>query len=144
MIDIVLFRQGNIFVPFSDDDLSEALTLSESEALRAKISGAKKIRAYRELCAYKSSCDFIASHAFNENMDTKRKVDCMTKLKLGFTDGVIMDPNGNLHWIEKSLKYENCHQPEAHAFITKALEEHAALCGIFDVDQYLHGLRRAK
>lgn len=130
-------------MPFSDEDLAQALTLSEIVVLRARISGAKKARAYRELCAYFSSCENIATYSFNENMDSKKKVDYMTRIKLGFVEGFFIDPFGNIHWMPKSLNYETCDQPDSHAFITNALSDHAALVGIYDVEQYLDGLRRA-
>ena len=69
-------------------------------------------------------------------MDTKTKVDHLTRLNCGFVEGTVFDENGLLHWIPKSLSYMNCDHPEAHRFIKQALEDHAALVGIFDVDEY--------
>jgi hypothetical protein len=110
--------------------------------LRARITGSKKERAYRELCAYMGSCEYIASLAINDNMDTKAKVDHLTRLQCGFVEGTVFDKKGMLHWIVKSLGYENCDQPESHEFISKALEEHAALAGVGDVDLYLKNLKQ--
>lgn len=141
MIDIVVFRQGNRFVPFSDEDRLAAMSMSQSTALRARISGARKERAYRELCAYFGSCRYISELNLNDNMNTKGKVDHLTRLKCGFVEGTVFDERGLLHWIPKSLSYTNCDQPDAHEFIAKALEEHAALAGIHDVDTYLRLLR---
>ena len=140
MIDVVLYRKGLAFLPFSDEDRDASLVYPERQPVRARITGAMKARAYRELCAYKSSCEYIANLNLNENMNAKGKVDHLTKLKLGFVDGTVFDERGLLHWIVKSLSYDNCDQPEAHDYISKALEEHAALAGVYDVDAYLKGL----
>ncbi|MFA5252766.1 MAG: hypothetical protein WC454_09315 [Phycisphaerae bacterium] len=74
-------------------------------------------------------------------MDTKEKVDHLTRLKCGFVDGTVFDEKGLLHWLVKSLSYENCHQPDRTTYITKALEEHAALAGVHDVEKYLQLLK---
>jgi len=141
MIDIVVQRVGNQYTPFSDEDREKGLAYPEYRFLRAKITGAMKERAYRELCAYMGSCAYIASLAINENMNTKKKVDHMTRLKCGFVEDTVFDERGMLHWIPKSLAYENCDQPDAHKFIAEALEEHAALAGVFDVEKYLKLLK---
>jgi len=140
VIDIVLMRKGNSYIPFSEEDRQAGFVYSEHEMLRAKITGAKKERAYKELCAYMGSCQYISELGINENMNTKFKVDYLTRLKCGFVDGTVFDDNGLLHWIVKSLSYENCDQAESHNFIKQALEEHAALAGVFDVEQYLRML----
>lgn len=141
MIDIVVFRQGTKFVPFSDEDRMAAMSLSQSTPLRARISGAKKMRSYTHLCAYWGSCNYIASLGLNSNMDSKSKVDHLTRLKCGFVDGTVFDERGLMHWMVKSLSYENCDHPESVKYIQAALEEHAALAGIHDVDEYLRLLR---
>jgi hypothetical protein len=141
MIDICVQRKGNTYHPFSEEDRIAGLVHPEMMFLRARISGSKKERAYRELCAYMGSCSYIAKLGINKNMDTKVKVDHLTRLKCGFVEGTVFDGKGMLHWIPKSLSYKNCDQPESHAFIKQAIEEHAALCGIDDVDVYLRHLK---
>ena len=141
MIDAVLYRKGNLLLPFSEDDQSEIRKVAETRPLRVKIWGDFDPRSLRELRGYWGSCGFIADLAINYNMNTKAKVDHLTRLKLGFVEGTVFDHRGLLHWIVKSLSFDNCHQPDAHQFITKAFEEHAALAGVFDVETYLKGLK---
>jgi len=137
MIKICIQRRGNSYIPFSEEDRVAGLVFPEHQFLQAKIKGSKKERAYRELCAYFGSCKYISSLSINSNMDTKIKVDHLTRLKCGFVEDTVFDENGLLHWIVKSLSYENCEQPDSHEFIAKALENHAELAGLYDVEEYL-------
>jgi len=137
MIHVCIQRRGNSYIPFSEEDKVAGLVFPEQQFLEAKIKGSKKERAYRELCAYFGSCKYIADLAINSNMNSKIKVDHLTRLKCGFVEDTAFDDKGLLHWIVKSLSYENCDQPDAHEFIKKALEEHAELAGIYDVEEYL-------
>lgn len=140
MIDIVLMRRGNFYVPFSDYDRQQGLIYPENKPLRGKISGASKIRAYRELCAYKGSCDYIADLQLDPNKSTAWQVDHWSKLKFGFVKGTIFYDDGSFQWIPDSLSYDNCGQPRSHAFITQALAAHADLAGCSDTDEYLRML----
>jgi len=141
-MDIAMCRRGNLFVPFSEEDRQSGLVFPENKILVANISGAKNPRSYRELSCYHGSCGYIASQRFNENMDAKFKVDHLTRLQCKFVKDTVFDQRGLLHWIVKELNYRNCEQPEAHAFIAQALEKHAALCGIYDVDEYVRYLKQ--
>lgn len=141
MIEIVLQREGKIYKPFSDADADAGLIYPEHKPLRAKITGAVKARAYRELCCYMGSCEYIASLNLNENMNTKIKVDYMTRIKRGFVVDTIYDEKTRrVHWIPESLCYNNCDQPRAHQFISAALEEHAFLVGL-TVEDYIEKLK---
>ena len=142
MIDIAMCRKGGLYVPFSEEDRQAGLVFPENKILVAKITGATNPRSIRELRCYFGSCGYIANQDFNPNMNTKGKVDHLTRLECGFVEDTVFDSRGILHWIVKSLKIENCEQPEAHAFIVQALEKHAALCGIYDVDEYVRHLKQ--
>ena len=74
-------------------------------------------------------------------MDSVEKVDFLTRIKCGFVEGTVFDEKGLLHWLPKSISYSNCDQPDRTAFITQALEEHAALAGVCDVEEYLKLLK---
>ena len=138
MIDICIQRRGNSYIPFSEEDRVAGLVFPEQQFLRAKISGSKKERAYRELCCYFGSCKYIADLHLDNNKNTKEKVDYLTRLNCNFVEGTVFDSKtGLLHWMVKSLNYENCDQPESHEFIKEALEEHAELAGVYDVDEYV-------
>jgi hypothetical protein len=137
---MVMNRKGNLYLPYSEEDRVAGLVFPESTALIVKISGAKKIRSYRELCCYHSSCGYVADHDFNKNMNEKFKVDHLTRIECGFVKDTVIDSRGFLHWIVRELGYDFCEQPEAHAFISKALEKHAALVGVYDVDEYVRML----
>ncbi|MFA5409308.1 MAG: hypothetical protein WC343_11110 [Bacilli bacterium] len=142
MIDIAMCRRGNLFVPFSEEDRQSGLVFPENKILVAKITGATSPRSIRELRCYFGSCDYIASHDFNPNMNAKEKVDHLTRIECGFIKDTVFDARGFLHWIVEELKLEKCHQSKSHAFIVKALEKHAALCGIYDVDEYVRNLKQ--
>jgi len=137
MIEICGTRRGDFYIPFSEEDRRAGLILPEQQFLRIRITGSKKERAYRELCAYMGSCEYIASLGLNPNMASKAKVDHLTRLKCNFVEDTVFDENGLLHWIVKSLSYDNCDQPDSHEFIAKALENHAELAGLYDVEEYL-------
>ena len=141
LIDICGQRRGNYYIPFSEEDRTAGKVFPENQFLRMKIYGSKKEPHYQQLCAYWGSCSYISELAINPNMDTKEKVDHLTRLKCGFVEGTVFDEKGLLHWLVKSLSYENCDQPDRTAFITQALEEHAALAGVHDVKEYLKMLK---
>jgi len=136
MSNICGARQGKSLIPFSEEDLQELYKYPENQFLEIKIKGSKKRRSYLELSFYWGSCAYIATLDLNPNMDTKNKVDHLTRLKCGFVDGTVFDENGLLHWMVRSLSYDNCDSPDAHKFISQALESHAELVGIFDVKEY--------
>lgn len=147
-IDIITVRQGGILRPFSMDDEDSLHSMAENKPLKNHITGASKARSYTHLCAYKGSCGFIASHHFgenesspfhNKNMDSKRKVDEMTKVMLGFVDGFVSMPDGSIHWLTRSLAYDSCNHPDSVKFIQAALELHASHAGV-SVDEYIHVL----
>ncbi|MAH51430.1 hypothetical protein CMI37_36780 [Candidatus Pacearchaeota archaeon] len=144
MIDIVIQRSGSGYIPFSEEDRKAGLAFPENRMLRAKITGAKKERSYRELCCYFGSCQYIADLNLDDNKNTQDKVDHLTRLKCGFVEDTVFDDQGLLHWITKSLSYENCDSPDAHSFIKDALEKHAELVDMYDVDKYVAMLRELK
>lgn len=141
---IMAQRRGGVFVAYSDADLTQAQKYPENTLLKLVVTGAKKVRAYRELCCYKGSCKYIASMAFNDRMDTQEKVNHMTKIKLDFVSDKIYHPTLGVQFIVKSLSYETCDQPESHDYIAKALKVHADLVGIDFVDNYIQLLREQK
>ena len=144
MISICIQRRGSAYIPFSEEDRKAGLVFPENQFLHAKIAGSKKEPHYKQLCAYFGSCEYIADLAINQNMNTKEKVDHLTRLRCGFVEGTVFDERGLLHWLVKSLSYENCDQPDRTAFITQALEEHAALAGVDDIKTYLIFLKNLK
>ena len=129
------------FRPYGDDDKRTAMAYHPNQLVRIQITGARKARAYRELCCFKGSAKYIADQAINKNLDTPEKVEEFTKIKLGFIRGTLVDPYGGVQFLTKSLSYATCDQPEAHSFISRALEEHAALVGMDSADQYVAHLR---
>ncbi len=141
LIDIVILRDKDTYHPFSEEDRLAGRKYPEKRPLRARISGARKMRSYRELCAYFGSCQYIANLNLDEHKNTKKKVDYLTRIKLGFVEETIFDAeSGELYWIVKHLDYDSCDQPDAHAFISQALEKHAQLAGCRDTDEYLDHL----
>lgn len=144
MIDIVCARKGSMWVPWSEHDRLEGLKFPELRPVHMQVSGSKKMRSYRELCAYKSSCSYISTMGLGDNLDTKDKVDELTKCLLGFLRGdPIVRPDGGIQFLTDSLSYANCDQQRSHQFITKALEYHADLVGL-TVEEYLKLLNDQK
>ena len=77
----------------------------------------------------------------DKHKNTKKKVDYLTRIKLGFVKESIFDTeSGELYWIVNHLDYVSCDQPDAHAFISQALKAHAQLAGCRDTDEYLDHL----
>ena len=138
MIDIIGQRKGKVLYPMSDEDAERVYDYPENKPLRLQITAATKIRSYRELCCYMGSCRYISSLNLNEDLNTKDKVDFLTRIKQGFvSDTVYDDTTKRVHWIPKSLSYANCNQPRSHRFIADALESHAELAGIKSVEEYV-------
>lgn len=132
------------FKAASEDDMLKAQAYKPDTLVKMTITGARKVRSYKELCCYKGSCKYIANMNFNENMDTPEKVDLLTKIRCGFTDGVIQDSRLNqTHFLVKSLAYKNCDHPESHKFIADALEKHSELVGI-STEDYVRLLNEQK
>lgn len=145
MIDLVLYRKGDAWFPFSEYDRLMGRKYAELRMTRHQTTGAAKMRSYRELCAYWGSCTYIATLGQETTdkqtgkiirLDTKQKIDDATRYELGFYD-VICSFAGEPHLKLRHLCYENCDQDEAHEFIVNALEYHAQLAGTPDVDLYL-------
>lgn len=145
MVEILLHRVGaGHFQAVSDDDVKQSLKLKPGVLLRAEIKGSRKERSYRELKCYKGSCRYIADMNFNKNMDTPEKVDVLTKIRCGFVSDMIHDSKmGQIHFIPKSLSYQNCDQPESHEYIAQALEKHAELVGL-TTSEYVQLLNEQK
>jgi hypothetical protein len=71
-------------------------------------------------------------------MNTKEKVDYLTRIKCNFVEDTVYDDvHKRVHWIPKRLDYSNCSQPTAHRFIATALEMHSDLAGFKDVEKYV-------
>lgn len=142
---IMAIRRGSVFQVFSEEDNRAARSFPAGVMLKLVVSGARKQRAYRELCCYFGSCQYIADLALSEYMNTKAKVDHMTRVRLGFVDETFVDPKtGNVHFIPSRLDYQNCGQSDAHEFIAKALAAHAGLSGLESTDDYIQMLREVK
>lgn len=123
---------------YSSEDAKLLEAYPVNMLLNMQVTGSRKERAYKELCCYMGSCQYIADHAFNEEMNSQAKVDHMTRIQENFVSDIIYDNIGKrTHWMVKSLSYATCDQPESHRFIAGALERHAALLGIKNVDDYV-------
>lgn len=130
-------RRGKSLIPFSDQDAEDLYSYPETEFLKINISGSKYEFSYRQLCLYWSSCTYISEHfSDNPNMNHKNKIDHRTRLECGFIKGTYFDHNGLLQWIPDDLNRANCHQKKRQDYISEALELHAELIGIFDVEEY--------
>ena len=145
MPEIILKRVGfGWFKAASDEDSKMTLAWPEDQLLSAKITASKKERSYRELKCYHGSCRYIANMNFSKEMDTKEKVDLLTKIRCGFIDGVINDNRlKQVHFLVKSLSYANCDQAESHEYIAQALEKHSELVGL-PTDEYVRLLDEQK
>jgi hypothetical protein len=145
MAEILIKRVGlGWFKAVSDEDCQKTLAWSQDQLLKANITGAKKERSYRELCCYKGSCKYIANMNLDENKDTQKKVDFLTKVKCGFVEAMTVNTkNGTVFYQPKSLSYKNCDQPESHDFIAKALDLHSGLVGL-TTDEYVRLLDAQK
>ena len=148
MNSIVLYRQGDAWLPFSEYDLYLSRKYPEMRMTRHQVTGAKKMRSYRELCAYMGSCTYIATlgiEATDENtgrkikLVTKEAIDDATRFELGFCEWLPTFSGKPIPKM-KHLCYENCDQDDAHVFIIEALEYHAELAGVSDMDRYLRFL----
>jgi hypothetical protein len=140
-MEIAVIRKGYTIAPWDDDDRKRLLAFPERIPISARLTGPLNPGSLRELRGYFGSCKYVADLALNESMNSKFKVDHLTRLKLNFVKGTVFDERGLLHWLVKSLSFDNCHQPDRHAFISQAFEEHAHLAGVYDVELYLKNLR---
>lgn len=130
-------RRGKSLRPFSDEDASELYHFPETQFLRINVEGSEKEPSYRQLSLYWSSCSYIANMNLSNDLNTKDKVHYLTRIWCDFTKESVFDQKtGLLHWRPRSISYTNCHQKTRQDYITKALEEHAQMIGIFDVKKY--------
>lgn len=141
MIDIVIQRRGDLYIPFGEEDRLAGLMFNEHHLLHARIGVSTKERSYKQLCCYMSSCSHIARLGVFEGMTTKESVDHLTRVRCGFVHSVVTDSKGQTHHIVKRLNYVNCDQPTAHRFIEQALRIHAGLAGYTDTSEYVASLR---
>jgi hypothetical protein len=138
----MLKKKGRAYYPASTEDDVKGMTYADNQLLRARITGAKKARSYRELKLYFGSCRYIASLAINPDMNTQEKVDHLTRIRCGFVSSTVYDHyTKSVQFIPQSLSYENCDQADAHRFIESAIERHATLAGVKDVETYIVNLK---
>jgi hypothetical protein len=119
--------------PASVEDLEAIRRLPQRFPVAAEITrpGPKKLRSYRQLCKYFVMCGLVAENASdNSNMNTKAKVDHLTRIRCDFVEDVIWHQDkGTLLWIPKRLNYASCDQDDANRFMNDALPHLADAIG---------------
>lgn len=139
MPTIILQRVNNTLVPDSKEDLNIIKGFKKNVPIKAKITSVKKYRSLRQLRAFHAACRKICDNSNNPNLDTPAKVKTYVKLHCGFIEedklkGSVPCPKCNtqveiVHWILKSLSFDESDHIEVCEFLDKAFPFMADLIG---------------
>lgn len=125
MIEIALQIKENYSLhPFSVEDLAELKEYKPNQVLKAKLTGCKKQRSYRQLKAYWSACKTVADNNESPGWRTKEQVDFQVRVALRFYDPelIIAKPDGSIAFHYRSIAYKNLKHIEACGYFSAAFE----------------------
>jgi hypothetical protein len=115
MIDVALQWNSQVFAPFDDEDKGKCDEFKMNQVVRAKISGVKKERSYRQLKMFHGILRTVALNARHPNWNTIDKAKFSLKVALHYVDeGVTaVDKHGTVHFSYRSFGYDDLPHMEA-------------------------------
>jgi hypothetical protein len=130
MKELILQRKGQMFVPFDPESAELIKSYYENQPVRAKITGIKKPRSYRQLSAYWAACQKVAENC--DDWPTKESVDFNIRVALDFRDPnkIAVRPDGQVQFYYRSIAFKNLEHAEAVQYFTRAFDLMAHKLGI--------------
>lgn len=125
MIEVALQIKDNYSLhPFSVEDLEELKEYKPNQVLKAKITGCKKQRSYRQLKAYWAACKTVSENNESPGWQTKSQVDFQIRVALRFYDPelIIAKPDGSIAFHYRSIAYKNLRHIEACGYFSDAFK----------------------
>ena len=124
MIECSLQLKNNVLYPFSEEDQEKLRGYKENQILKAKVSGVKKPRSYRQLKGYWAACKTTAENNEPPGWQTKEQVDFQCRVALNFYDPdlIIAKPNGTIVFHYRSIAFKNLGHIEANDYFSKSFE----------------------
>jgi len=136
MEEIAVQIEGYDLVPFSKEDSVKVKKYKQHQILKAKISGVKKPRSYKQLKLFWACCRLTAENSLDPNWNTSEKVAFQCKVALHFVDPSVISvsPDGTVQFLYRSISFKELSHMEACNFITNSIDVMAEHLGC-DADQ---------
>ena len=152
MIEVALVKRGPYLAPFSQEDADALAGLEPGAVIRARLTGARKQRSYRQLALYWACCNEVAAHAVIEvttpdgevierpdpNWATPELVSEQVKLALRHLSSWCVTPAGEVHLVTGSIGYATLGHLEACRFFERAWPLLAERLGITVAELHRH------
>lgn len=132
MKEIAFQKKGDKLVPFSEEDLINLKSFQDNQILKAKISGVRKQRSYKQLKLFWACCRTVSENTKDQHWDTSAKVAEQIKHALQFYDttSIIVLPDGTVKIPVRSISYKNLGHMDAISFFDRAFPVMAKKIGI--------------
>lgn len=117
MKELILQRKGSTLAPYDPESAELLKGYYENQPVRAKITGIKKPRSYRQLRAYWKACEIVADHI--DKFADKYDADWQIRVELKHYDRMVVQ--GDKVYVEcKSINYTNLDHAGANNFFDRA------------------------
>jgi len=127
MKELILQRKGHTLQPFDPESLESLKGYHENQPIKAKCTGIKKPRSYRQLKAYWKACEIVADNM--SKFTDKYDADWETRVQLRHIGR--MTVQGDKVMVEcKSISYAELDHAEAMNFFDRAFRLHAEWIGV--------------
>ena len=121
MIEIATQIRDNTLIPFSEEDAEKLKGYRENQVIRARLTGAKKPRSYRQLKLFWVYCKILSENNDDPNFATKDLVAEWVKIKLRHIESW-MTINNSVHIKTKSISFQDLPHLEACGFFDRAFD----------------------
>ena len=122
-MEVALQIVDGILYPHSDIDKEEVSELKQFQIIRAKITGVRKPRSYKQLKAYWACCKTVSDNTENEQWNTREKVDLQIRMRTQFFDlsrTIICEER--VVFCPRSINYKNLRHMESCRYFDRAFE----------------------
>jgi len=132
MQEIAVQLKNTALWPYSEEDQEKLREYKENQILRAKVSGVKKPRSYKQLKGYWAACKTTAENNETPGWQTKEHVDFQCRVALNFYDPnlIIAKPDGSIAFHYRSIAFKNLGHIEANDYFSKSLDLMSRKIGI--------------
>ncbi len=130
-MEVALQLKKGILYPHSIEDQEKIKDLKENQIVKAKITGVRKPRSYKQLKLYWTCCRKVAENTFDDNWNTKLKVDLQCRMRTKFFDDKLTIVAGNkVIFTPRSISFKNLKHIESCRYFDQAFEIMAKYMGV--------------
>lgn len=115
MIEVALQYRDNAFYPYSQEDLEASKEFRDNQIIKARLTGVKKERSYKQLKMFHGVLRTVAENARHPNWNSLPKAKFSLKVALNYVnEGVVaVDRQGTVHFSYRSFGYADLPHMEA-------------------------------